>query len=149
MIPLLAVLGVLIAAAATEVQRSAKRRRAEVPAAPAVWYGVPASIGWKVVHWHHVGPKDDHGVRTPLQSARAIHRKLAAKGYTTDGGLPIGRKFIAACINRYAEYGDPFHRPPRMSGAEASTEQRKWIKALLRGQPDLFFGRDRDAVHRL
>ena len=72
----------LIAAAATEVQRSAKRRRAEVPAAPAVWYGgLPR---------HQPPPLPPHS--QPLTHSRALvfvlHAQVGESKRTSVSPLP-------------------------------------------------------------
>ena len=84
---------------------------------------------WKVVHWHHVGPKDNGGAHTPITDVRAIWKLLHEKNLINDDGKRLSRNYVKNCLRRYSEYGDPHHKEPRKSGAPATIPQRKWIKA--------------------
>ena len=129
LLPLLfLVTGALSAAATTAVRTGAKRwRAADAPLTS--WCNTPIATGWKVVHWHHVGPKDNGGAHTPITDVRAIWKLLHEKNLINDDGKRLSRNYVKNCLRCYSEYGDPHHKEPRKSGAPATIPQRKWIKA--------------------
>ena len=124
------------------MSRSGGRRRRETGAAVAtiraaaavrrphraVRYRLSFDYGWKVVEEYQL----NYG--TPAASSRAIAAHFTAQG------AKMSPTFVLSTLRRWRRCGNPTQL--RMGGCiarQANDVERKWIKALLVQQPDLYF----------
>ena len=105
------------------------RRRAAI-ARPhrAVRYRLSFDYGWKIVDEYQL----NYG--TPAASSRAIAAHFSAQG------AKMSMTFVLSTLRRWRRCGDPTQlRTGGCTTRRAHEAERKWMKAKLTEQPDLYF----------
>ncbi len=114
------------------VSRSLAARRTAAAAVNrphrAMRYRLSFDYGWRVVEEYQLNYGTDAG------SSRAIAARFRAEG------VPMGRTFVLRTLRRWRTSGDPTKlRTGGCTVRQANDAERRWMKAQLRQQPDLYF----------
>jgi transposase len=94
----------------------------------AVRYRLSFDYGWAVVEEYQL----NYG--TPAASSRAIAAHFVAQG------VKLSKTFVQDTLRRWRRCGDPTQlRTGGCTARRANDAERRWMKAELREQPDLYF----------
>ena len=93
-------------------------------------YLLAARYGWDVVEEYL--ERQESGGETSWRSI--------ADFFTATKSVKMTHTFVGTTLRRWQENGDPAHiGTGGDTSRRASTDERVWIKTLLRSQPDLYF----------
>jgi hypothetical protein len=91
-------------------------------------YRLSFDYGWRVVEEYQLN------LGTPAASSRAIAAHFRAQG------VKMSATFVLSTVRRWRRCGDPTElRTGGCTGRRANDAERRWMKAQLREQPDLYF----------